>query len=394
MSTSPEGTTAPIDIQELMRAMEYFNEQSARLSASYQKLEEEVASLNIALDAKNRYLTNILQSISNGVISVDGHGVITLINRAASDMTGLTPEHVVGTSISDLREFYDLTRTEGNIAHQTLKDFSRTATLHLRSGAKKVIEYSLTPLEEDAGGILFFRDMTRIIELEQQAKRNEKLTAMGEMAANIAHEIRNPLGSIELFASLLRRDLEQEPEKQQLATNIVSGVRNLNTVISNLLLFTRNISLTKESLDPQELVNEVLTFCEHLKHRRQINLTHTITPETPLYGDFDLLNQVLLNLLQNAMNAIEGDGAVAIRVYAEENHTLIEVSDDGCGMNQETLDKIFIPFYTSRAKGTGLGLSIVNRIIEAHQGVIRVESELGHGTRFTIKLPIPENSTE
>ncbi|WP_027389056.1 two-component system sensor histidine kinase NtrB [Chrysiogenes arsenatis] len=394
MSTSPEGATTPIDIQELMRAMEYFNEQSARLSASYQKLEEEVASLNIALDAKNRYLTNILQSISNGVISVDSQGIITLINRAAGDMTGLTPEQVVGTAISDLPEFHDLTRTEGNIAHQTLKDFSRTATLHLRSGAKKVIEYSLTPLEEDAGGILFFRDMTRIIELEQQAKRNEKLTAMGEMAANIAHEIRNPLGSIELFASLLRRDLEQEPEKQQLATNIVSGVRNLNTVISNLLLFTRNVSLSKELIDPQELVNEVLTFCEHLKHRRHINLTHTITPGTPLYGDFDLLNQVLLNLLQNAMNAIEGDGAVAIRVYAEENHTLLEVSDDGCGMNQETLDKIFIPFYTSRAKGTGLGLSIVNRIIEAHQGVIRVESELGHGTRFTIKLPIPERASE
>ncbi|MBB5021485.1 two-component system sensor histidine kinase NtrB [Desulfurispira natronophila] len=380
-----------IDVKELMRAMEYFNEQSQRLTQSYANLEDEVANLNLALDQKNRYLTNILESISNGVVGIDANGTITLVNRAAREMLLIRSDgDILGHNIRDMSIFSEILASCEDLTSDHLRNFSHQATLHLGQDKRRVIEFNLTPLEGDAGTILFFRDLTRIIDLEQQAARNEKLAAMGEMAANIAHEIRNPLGSIELFASLLYRDLAEEPPKQQLCANIVSGVRNLNSVISNLLLFTRNLSIQKENFDPELLLEEVLTFTEHLKYKKRITTLKDIAPGTLLYGDFDLLNQVLLNLVQNAVNSIAEEGTIELVVrddQGDSEYTLLQIRDSGSGMDPDTLKKIFIPFYTTRAKGTGLGLSIVNRIVETHGGVLNVESEEGVGTTFTIKLP-------
>lgn len=379
-----------LDLQELMKAMDYFNEQSRRLTESYAKLEDEVANLNLALDEKNRYLTNILESISNGVLGLDADGTITVVNRAAKEMLLIQhDDDILGRNIWHLSIFSDILDSCEDLTSDHLQNFSRQATLYLPGQKRRVIEYNLTPLEGSAGTILYFRDLTRIIELEQQAARNEKLAAMGEMAANIAHEIRNPLGSIELFASLLFRDLADDSKKQQLAANIVSGVRNLNSVISNLLLFTRNLSIQKETFDATALLDEVLKFSEHLKYKKNIRTIREVAAGVELHGDFDLLNQVLLNLVQNAVNAIEESGTIALTVErdTDSDACVLRVEDDGKGMDQETLRKIFIPFYTTRARGTGLGLSIVNRIVEAHGGVLNVESQEGLGTTFTIKLP-------
>lgn len=384
-----------VDIRELMQAMEYFNEQSTRLSESYRQLEQEVAKLNLELDAKNRYLTNILESISNGVVGIDNQGCISLVNRAACAMIGVEESHLLGCHFSSIEIFRELAAGSTDPERRDQRNFSQCASLHLPDGRRKVIEFSFSVLEDGRGDILFFRDMTRIIELEQQAQRNEKLAAMGEMAANIAHEIRNPLGSIELFASLLSRDLARDPQRSELAQSIVSGVRSLNSVISNLLLFTRNVQVEKQAIDAESLIGEAIQFCEHLKQRRRISIRTSYAPGSQISGDPDLLSQVVLNLLQNAINAIEDQGEIHIDLDEDDEgeYQVLSLTDTGCGMDEETLRKIFIPFYTTRARGTGLGLAIVNRIVESHGGVINVRSNPGEGTCFQIKLPpLPEVS--
>jgi signal transduction histidine kinase len=247
----------------------------------------------------------------------------------------------------------------------------------------------------EGGGILsvliLISDKTLINRLQSQAKRNVRLAAMGEMAAELAHEIRNPLGSIKLFASLLEKDLIEQPDQNNLASQISHGVQILENIVSNILTFSANVSPKREPISVAALLEQSLPLFERETKGKDITIDYKKPcPELAIMGDTHLLKQVILNLCHNAIRAMDRKGQLLIRAREDGDFAEILIQDDGEGIPEDKLHKIFDPFFTTFSGGTGLGLSVVNQIIEKHQGAIDIKSKVGEGTSVFVSLPMPD----
>ena len=243
--------------------------------------------------------------------------------------------------------------------------------------------------------------MTEFRKMEELAQRNQRLREMGEMAAGIAHEIRNPLGSIELFASLLKKDLEGDTEKENLVQHIRAGVQNMDRIISTFLLFAKSAQPSRQQCDINHLLTECLEGINNVRVPENIKVIRKSGQGTLLAnGDRELLRQVFPNLINNAIQAMPDGGELSLITQkssvpnqSPENGSVarqyisVTVADNGVGMSADNLAKIFNPFFTTKDKGTGLGLAISHNIIKAHQGTIDAVSEEGKGTSFTVKIP-------
>jgi signal transduction histidine kinase len=238
------------------------------------------------------------------------------------------------------------------------------------------------------GALCNLRDVTDIRRLEKVLHSHERLAALGEMAASVAHEIRNPLCTIEGFARLLRRDLAGMPEHLRLAERIVEGTQNLNYVITNLLTYVRPMRLQLSDFP----LGRVLDACnETLRDKAaRAGVRLFVTPPPPdiqVRGDERQLIHALLNLGINAIEACERSQAVWIEVVGGRSSVLLRVRDEGCGMDNATLSKIFDPFFTCKEGGTGLGLSLTKKIVDAHGADLTVSSAPGMGSLFTVEFP-------
>jgi signal transduction histidine kinase len=255
--------------------------------------------------------------------------------------------------------------------------------------------------EGKIGTVLSLTDVTRMQNLETQANRTGRLTAMGEMAVRIAHEIRNPLGSIELFATMLMDDLKEYDDLAALAEHISSGVKSINNIVSNLLLFVRpDQQLDQQVLDIHEALKDSLFFAGHLfdAHGGIEVVTDMSAENLFVQGDLELLKQVFLNLILNGIQAMPTGGQLRIsshEIKGQQGTDWAEVHlcDTGCGIAQTDLQKIFDPFFTTRKKGTGLGLTIAHNIIKMHGGSIDVTSHTAEGTQFIVSVPLWEGAS-
>ena len=224
--------------------------------------------------------------------------------------------------------------------------------------------------------------------LRDQAARNHRLAAVGEMAARMAHELRNPLGSIELFAALLRRQLADRPEQRQWAEHVSTAVAAMDYVLSNLLLFTRPPRPRRRRVDLAPLVESARRFAIHRLEQNQVVFECDLTAVAgPAWCDPDLLRQALVNLILNAIDAMPHGGRLTVTAAARAGGVEIAVQDTGVGIPATALAHIFDPFFTTKGQGTGLGLAIAHNALEAHGGAIRVESPGDRGARFTLWLP-------
>jgi len=406
------------EVPELLKeAFNVFSRASLQLERSYEELKvradrlaKELAQTNEELQRQlaekeriSNFLNNILESITSGIIVLSPGGEIALSNHAAERMLGVPDGYAEGQPYQELLEdspiagFLVECLTSGAAAPR-----SREVEMEAGAGSegdKGRFHFSLgfAPVLDSAGkhvgSLLVIQDVTRLKALEEQALRAGRLAAMGEVAAELAHEIRNPLGSIEIFATLLSRDLKQ-PDDRKLAENIVIGVKSLNSVVSNMLTFTRNIEIHPEELDLSKLVNETFSFMGQLLDAQGIKLVLKLDKKLcGMEGDPELLKQVLLNLAQNSIQAMEGGGTLTVSasgITTEEGEeaTVLVVADTGRGIDAIDLPRIFDPFFSTRKGGTGLGLSVVSQIIGKHGGLIQADSEAGGGTRMTITLPL------
>jgi PAS domain S-box-containing protein len=405
-------------IQLLNQSIASFNGAAQKFETYYRHLENRVRELDIELANKNKelnrnliekeevknYLRNILESLTTGVIVVDLKGRITTFNRAAEYMTGMIFDEIKGKHIDKILGA-DLFPAL-NLEHGLLKDIKqkREIETEIFKDGKDVIHINLSsfpvvnPEGVKIGTALTFQDITQLKKLEENANRTDRLAAMGEMAAEIAHEIRNPLGSIELFATTLKKDLEDSGELKCLAEHISSGVRSLNNIISNLLLFIRPHQNPEfKIIDILTPLKDSLAFSYDLveTNERKIDVVVEMSSEPLLfYGDADLLKQVWLNLIMNAVQAMPDGGR--LRISAKKLHcretdsNFIEVlfMDTGQGVSGANISKIFNPFFTTKKKGTGLGLAIVHNILKIHGGDIDVESSEDKGTVCRVKMPL------
>ena len=354
------------------------------------------------LGEQNRNIAPIIESISTGVMALDSSGKIVSFNRTAEQITGLAAKDVLGHTFDGVfaADYFNnpalnlknIINTKQTTEVQTIVvPANRKDSLHLN-----VVVSPLTSAKADnIGSVLCLTDITRMQNLKLQAKRTGRLAAMGEMAARIAHEIRNPLGSIELFSTMLIADLQESEELKTLAEHISAGVKSINNIVSNLLLFMRpDQQLDEQVLDVHEALKDSLFFAGHLLEAQDgMHVQTELTTEAMFVkGDLELLKQVFLNLILNSIQAMSDGGRLHISSHktsgsAGAHLAEVHLVDSGCGIAKTELSKIFDPFYTTRKKGTGLGLTIVHNIIKMHGGCIDISSS-PEGTRCVVSLPL------
>jgi len=221
----------------------------------------------------------------------------------------------------------------------------------------------------------------------RQLERRKRLAALGEMAAGLAHEIRNPLGGIQLYATLLRRDLTDRPELVKTIDKMITGIKSLDALVTDVLALTHTVQPKFAEADLVSLVNSSIELLGLQVQEKRTRVACQTPASLRIVCDANMLQRALLNILKNAIEAAGYDGQVFIDLVKKRNTVLVEIADSGPGINSEAADKIFNPFFTTKDTGTGLGLAIVHRIIEAHEGTIRAGKASCGGALFTIKLP-------
>lgn len=342
---------------------------------------------------------NILWSIADGVITVDVDRNISSINPAGQKIIGVSSEDVVGQPYKNLLNeeisFTSLlldTIQTGNeyvgvfldVPFRNRMLYLSVSTNLLKDGIGKVI-----------GGVAIFKDISETRQLQKQVMRADRLAALGELVAGIAHDIRNPLTSIRGFVQYLQKTKDPQ-ELQEYAPLIIREVDGLNRIIGELLEFAKPHPPRYRLVQVNGLIQEALSLIKARAEKQGIRIDMELDPSMPsIEADGEQLKQVLLNLLINACQAIPGQGRIVLTTATTSSGQLtISIIDDGVGIAPENLDKVFDPFFSTKPSGTGLGLAVVQRIMNSHGGDIEITSETGKGTTVTIQLPFDHKVKE
>ena len=341
----------------------------------------------------------IIESIRSGLVTTDLDGTIYTFNSAATEITGFTPEQMVGRSVFSLF---------GNIKEQIELSLSAEADQRPRFEADLVtpdgfavrIGYSVSQLiseeNEATGMIITFQDLTDIRSMEESVRRKDRLAAVGRVGAGLAHEIRNPLGAMRGAIQVLEANTPPESIQADLMSIILRESDRLNNIITNFLSYAKPKVGNFSEIDAGEAIRDTIKL---LRHSPDVGKNHSledVLPQSPVFisADSTQLKQVFWNLARNAINAMPNGGKLSVRLETSPNNRIkIVFEDTGDGMSPEQVEQLFEPFSRSTSGGTGLGLSIVYQIIRDHNGSINVRSAEGEGTVITIELP-RENKDE
>ena len=350
----------------------------------------------VALD--DRFFRYLVASLRNGVLAITRDGRIAAINAPAYRILGLEPsQQHAGRPVAELLA------GEPELARILARAFEgghlpNRAELRLK-GSGRVIGYTLSEVNEPDGAAIgtavFFKDLTRVEQLEERERLRDRLAALGEMAAAIAHEVKNPLAGIEVMAGVLKRKLTGSADAQATLAEIINECKLANSIVVEVLEFVRPLRLEVEHIAIGGVLRDAVTLASSTTPPGGITVTLDVAgalPEIP--GDSTQLRQLFTNLIGNAFEAMNGKGAVTIRARLVETdeegepaHVVVDVEDDGPGMSEENAERVFSPFFTTKPQGTGLGLAIVRKVVDAHDGHISHTTPPGGGTRFTVSLP-------
>lgn len=342
------------------------------------------------LDFLSQLYKQIFDDISSGIITVDAHGKITSFNRAAEAITGYAAFEVMDHNLSKI--FPGLLSASQTDDRPTM-DLVRKDQRHIPVG------YSWSRLNmpemQDDCRVYTLQDLSRIRQMEEQLRQNEKMAAIGKIAAGIAHEFRNPLAAISGAAQVLTQEFSTSSTNHSLLNIITRECSRLETNITDFLQFSKPAVPEQAWIPLPSLIDECWTIIQQSTKFKANCRLHTDIPHNfDCWADQHQLKQVFLNLIHNACLSMETGGRIDITAQEEtasdgKVFAVIEVSDSGCGIPTSMLSDIFAPFFTTRENGTGLGLAIILQIIEGHHGKIAVKSTVDKGSTFTITLPLP-----
>ncbi len=399
------------EIASLIQAFEYFAENTERLRESYEKLLEQLSVSDLELARKNEeldlnlrkmdtmrnHLENILECMTLGVVVINLDGTVSIFNRAASEITGFSPQSIIGKPYAEtLGKKVPIDATPLFTLHEGRNRRKKEKEIFSKDNISIPVEYSTALVTSEDGETLgvveLFSDLREIKKLQEEVQQSRTLATLGEMAGQVAHELRNPLGGIGGFAALLDRDLEREDPRRKLVQKIIEGVSRLNKTATNLLVYTRPVRLKKRPEDIIQVVDNVLALVqvELEQDDSKIDLVKKFRTKSLLVSiDPELLEQVLLNVLKNAVQSMSYSGKLVVGIQHVKNSECVEiyVRDTGTGIPDGDKKKLFLPFFTTKTDGTGLGLSIAKKIIDAHEGTLSVENNKKGGTTFHIILP-------
>ncbi len=384
-------TDFPLQAQELQDAFGAFNQLSAQLTESYQQLEVQVAGLTQALEKeqderlkelteKERVasrLASLLHALPGGVVVIDAEGKVQEHNPAAELLLG---QPLLGLPWADIIQRSFAPRSDDG------HDIS------LSDGRK--VNISTCPLGSEPGQILLITDVTEIRYLQDRMGQQQRLAAMGKMAASLAHQIRTPLSSALLYVSNLKRQVLSDEDRFTLTDKMTSRLRHLEQLIEDMLMYSREGKVGEENFTSQDLLDELY---QGIEPQLEISKTHfvTVNPQRDLliHGNRQMLLSALTNLAMNAMQAMKENGKIEVRVTKVENNVCISLKDNGPGISEEVQKQIFDPFYTTRTQGTGLGLAVVKAIAKSHGGDVTLESKENKGCTFNVILPLEKNNS-
>ncbi len=387
-----------MDLPDLEQALRLFDETTGALSARIHRLEavlvqktQELASKVAELDRLHAYLNQVMGAVASGVIAVDCSGRITTANPAAIAALSAVVDPVIGADYRAIFPDSPLLRILDGAS--AVGDHERT--IRPLAGLRRVLAAKVAPLHSRSGELLgaveVFEDITEIRRLRELVDRSDRLQQLGEMAAGVAHEIRNPLNGIEGFASLLARDLDPADPKARFARLIVEGVRDLNRTVTGLLEYAKPRRLERAAHDPAALVASVIELTRADTDCPAVSLTLVDTAHiAQLLCDGQQIRQVLLNLVRNAVQAASQRVQITLAMAGDDDDPALAflVDDDGPGIPPDDHQRIFTPFFTTKDDGTGLGLAVSHTIIEQHGGQLLVEESPWGGARFRMVLPL------
>jgi len=336
---------------------------------------------------------NIMSSISSGILVTDRNGVVSIFNREAERITGLSASEVVDRALAELPTVAPF----DPVIRKTLAGGTTSArdemTLLVRGERPVPVGFSTSLLRDRegrvTGAIVVFRDLTEIKNLRDKVARSERLAFLGEMAASVAHEIRNPLNSISGFAQLLRERIDQDTRQHKYVQIIVEEAERIDKIIRQTLAFAKDDGASMEPVDLNEVINSMLSGMQDKLTGKSLKITLDLDPYLPpVNGNPLQLRQVCSNLVNNAVQVLNGNGELRITTHLEGDTVVARFEDTGPGIPAELKEKIFDPFFTTKPDGTGLGLALSQKILADHGGDIRIDDAVRRGSAFEIRLPV------
>ncbi|MCP3979720.1 MAG: PAS domain-containing protein [bacterium] len=362
--------------------------EAARLLSEVRRRAEQVERLHAQQE-------QILESSAVGLLLLDDEGRIQAWNRALEDAYGTDRAAAVGRSLDDVFPLHVARRIRGESRAAAVSDEARIFQLGLVNprGQRLIVNMAISPAAgRDAAGatVVTFDDVSQRVKLEEQMLRQERLASLGMMAAGVAHEINTPLTGISSYAQMLIEECSPDAPQVETLRKIENETTRAARITHSLLNLARPAGGTAETVDLNETTHEVLQLFEPQLRGCRIDMHVDLQPGLPvLRGDRGKLQQVLLNLLINARDAVDGSGSISVATRLAGAKIVLEVADDGRGIADEDLPRVFDPFFSTkrRGRGTGLGLSVSYGIVQEHEGDIQVESRPGECTRFRVELP-------
>lgn len=363
---------------------------SGELAERLRQADRELARTSTELAELQAFNAYVIDSLTSGLATVDQHGVLISFNPAAETITGVRLEDAIGRPAREVLQLPDTTADEIESADREPR---RAEFVFSRADRRQIeIGLSTAPLVTPhgrVGRLLTFQDVTDTRRRDREARIQQRLAAVGEMAAGIAHEIRNPLASMSGSIQVLRHELPLNAEQEQLMDIVLRESERLNDTIKSFLAYARPQRATLKTLDLRRMLHDTAAL---LRNSSEIKDAHRLVvdvPDTPvaLEADEAQVKQVVWNLATNGLRAMPDGGRLRLSARANGAGAELAVQDEGVGIAAEDLDGIFQPFRGAFFKGSGLGLSIVHRIVSDYGGEIHVTSERGQGTTVTVRLP-------
>ncbi len=338
---------------------------------------------------------NVLESMHNAVVAVDEEGRMVVFNRVAEELFGVSRDHAVNRA-------YNLVFPDDPCLLKRALEEKRTSRdveteYRTTSGEEKTLIIGTSCLfdeeREFKGAVAVVHDITELKKYQEEAKRAERLSAMGNLAAGVAHEIRNPLNAISITAQRLRSEFVPRKDGDEYASFtqlILDEIKRLDNIINQFLSLAKVHELNTAPTDMSKFLNEIVDLAEIEAKQKGVQVGRDITRHPEIRIDREEMKKALLNIMLNGIQATDAGGRLSVRsgTSADQKVLTIEIEDSGKGIPKERLPKIFQPYFSTKEKGTGLGLSIAYRIISDHRGRVEVKSEPGRGTVFSVRLPI------
>lgn len=351
------------------------------------RIEDQLSCLVQEVNSRNKFVESILVNLQSGIIVIDLKRRVRMVNPYVTEICKKTQAEILEKHLAEVcPELHE------NIFTQKSDD---EISVHFFT-TQVVIGYILTDLTDKEGTIeghiISFKDLTEVIKIRKALRQKERLSAMGEVVARVAHEMRNPLFGMTAAAQILEMELSLNADQQELMTSLMKESRRLNNLVEELLQTTRETRINRKRINLMPVVDESLQIIDTLFAEKGVSLHKRYHNDAVwLSADFEKLEQVIINIVKNALEASKAGGSVCVDVAAADKWISVIVTDNGEGIPEKDMDTVFDVFYTTKKNGTGLGLSISRNIVEAHGGNLTAVNNPDGGAKFIIQLPLEED---